>query len=149
VDPNSFFSFSDSDQELFCPFRIRILRLISWHDNFRKSGSHCVHMYSGTCKTEKKVKLWKKTYILISFKCETSDVSEQFLSYSSIWIRIRTFFSDSDLAKTFFRIRINNCTLSIWFYSHAVPFIWFCKILYLWYPNFISNNTRELYSTGT
>jgi hypothetical protein len=45
----------------------------------------------------------EKTYISFSFKSLTSDFSELFLFYSSnsIWIRIRTFFSDSDPAKTF------------------------------------------------
>jgi hypothetical protein len=46
------------DPEFFGRFRvrIRILRLpvIFWHDNFLKSGSQCVHIYSETCKTEKK-----------------------------------------------------------------------------------------------
>jgi hypothetical protein len=49
------FIFLFGSKIFFCHFRIRILRLIFWHNNFLKSGSQCVHMYySGTCKTEKK-----------------------------------------------------------------------------------------------
>jgi hypothetical protein len=52
------------------------------------------------------------TYILFSFKCLTSDFFELFLFCSRIWIRMRTFFSDSDPAKSSgfcrLRIRIHN-----------------------------------------
>jgi hypothetical protein len=46
-----------------CPFRIRILRLIFWHDKFLKSGSHWVHIHiPATCMTKQKVFLWKKLH---------------------------------------------------------------------------------------
>jgi hypothetical protein len=55
--------FPDSDPEIFCHFRIRILRLIFWQDIFLQSGSHCVYMYS--CKTEKKFYYRKNVHFVL------------------------------------------------------------------------------------
>jgi hypothetical protein len=91
--------FSDSDPEIFFDhFRIRILRLY-WYDNFLKSGTHI----ACTCIPEpvkQKKMCYREKKNLFYLKRLTSDFSELFLFYGSIWIRIRTF-SNSDPAKTF------------------------------------------------
>jgi hypothetical protein len=112
--------FADSESEFFCKIRIRILRLIFWHNNFLNSGTHCFHVYSGTCQTEKKFCYRKHiTVHFVLFQAFNLYFSELllFLFYSSIYCRPESvsepnFFSDPDLysAKTFrfFRIRIHN-----------------------------------------
>jgi hypothetical protein len=100
-----------------------------------------MYRYSGTCKTEKNVFLWEKNipipYILFSVNCLTSDFSELFF-YSSIRIRIRTFFGYGfGPAKTFgfVLIRIHNtftkCHIKTQFFpfkkfGNKLIFKWFC-----------------------
>jgi hypothetical protein len=102
---SEFIFFGFGSRNFFGPFRIRIwiLRLILWHDNFLKSGSDCNHMYRITEPVgHKKALLYKKAYrygTFCSLQVFNLWFSELFLFYCSIWIRIRTFFSNS------FRIR--------------------------------------------
>jgi hypothetical protein len=60
--------------------RIRILRLIFWHEHFLRSGSHCFHMYAGTCKKEKSFAI-ERTYRVGGYRT--------FCEGIKLWTRIR------------------------------------------------------------
>jgi hypothetical protein len=96
VDPNSFFSHSDSDPKFFFRirfrFRIRIRILIFWTEFFFK---WCLSLLSFVCwnlyDREKSFPTEKNTFFCLS-SVWSAIFHNCFLFYNSVWIRIRTFF---------------------------------------------------------
>jgi hypothetical protein len=88
VGQNSFFS--DSDSQKFC-----LTFLDSVSDSYSKNNiltrqwqvPLLVFIFVPEPVKQKRKFCYRKTYILFSFKCLTSDFSELFLFYSKIWIR--------------------------------------------------------------